>query len=117
MANRDKSFTLKIIPHNTARNSKEWIISGSKLLTFRIVIVLLLVLIAGSIVVVSVGTSEFTKTAELRERNDLLLDSLVQARELNTRLDIIEIELQEIRATRAIIENLATTGGPATDPE
>ena len=117
MAIRDKSFTLKVIPHNATRNSKEWIISGRKLLAFRIIFVLLFVLIAGSIVVISVGTSEFTKTAELREQNNLLLDSLVQARELNTRLDVIEIELQAIRATRAIIENLATTGGPATDPE
>ncbi len=117
MAVRDKSFTVKIIPHDTTRNGKEWIITGTRLLVFRIIFVLLFVLIAGSIVVVSVGTSDFTKTAELREQNNLLIDSLTQSRELNTRLNAIEIELQEIRATRVIIENLATTGGPATDPE
>lgn len=117
MALRDKSFTIKIIPHNAARNSREWTISGKKLMAFQIITVFLFLLFVGSIVIVSFGTAEITKTAELREQNNLLLDSLVQARELNSRLDVIEIELQEIRATRTIIENLATAGGSEADPE
>ena len=117
MAARDKSFTVKIIPHDTTRNGREWTIFGTKFLVFRIILILLFVLFAGSIAIVSVGASEITKTAELREQNSLLLDSLTQSRELNTRLDVIEIELQEIRATRTIIENLATAGGSEADPE
>lgn len=117
MALRDKSFTVKIIPHNATRNSREWTISGNKLLAFRIILIFLFLIFASSIVIISFGTTEITKTAELREQNTLLLDSLVKARELNTRLDVIEVELQEIRATRTIIENLATVGGSEADSE
>lgn len=110
MTNRDKSVTVSIIPHDAARSRREWIISGRKLAVFRFLAVLLLMAVLGSVVIISAGTAEFTKTAELRERNSLLTDSLATARVLNRRLDNIETELQEIRNTRAVIENLATAG-------
>ncbi|MCD4707798.1 MAG: hypothetical protein K8S62_08665 [Candidatus Sabulitectum sp.] len=110
MAHRDKSFTVNIIPHDATRSRREWIISGRKLVVFRFLTVLFLLALLASAVVLFTGTAELTKTAELRERNNLLTDSLATARELNRRLDIIELELQEIRDTRTVIENLATAG-------
>ncbi len=117
MANRDKSFTVNIIPHATTRRGREWIVSGRKLVIFRFLAVLVVLTVLSSVVIVSVGTAEITKTAELRERNNLLADSLAMARELNYRLDGVELELQEIRNTRTIIENLATAGVSGESPE
>jgi energy-converting hydrogenase Eha subunit H len=117
LANRDKSFTINVIPHDAAGSRKEWIVSGRGLVIFRILAVLILLAVAGSIVVLSVGTAEFTRTARLRETNRLLVDSLSTARELNLRLDKVELELQEIRNTRAVIENLATAGVSGDYPE
>jgi len=117
LTNRDKSFTINIIPHDAAGNRKEWIISGRGLVAFRVLVVLILVAVTGSIVILSVGTAEFTRTARLRETNRLLVDSLSTARELNLRLDEVELELQEIRNTRAVIENLATAGVSGDYPE
>ncbi len=117
MAQRDNSFTVNIIPHDAARSRREFIISGKKLILFRLIAVLLLFAILGSVAILSVGTAEFTRTAELREENRLIADSLSGARELNRRLDSIELELQEIRDTRTIIENLATTGISEDEPE
>lgn len=117
MAKRDKSFTVNIIPHDAVRSRQEWIISGRKLQLFRFVAVLLAVAILGSVVILSVGAAEFTRTAELRELNTQLADSLSTAREMNRRLDEIEVELQEIRNTRSVIENLATAGVSGENPE
>jgi energy-converting hydrogenase Eha subunit H len=113
----DKSFTVNIIPHDATRNRKEWIVSGRKIVVFRILAMLVVVAVAGSIVVLSVGAAEFTRTARLREENSILADSLSAAKELNQRLDAIELELQEIRSTRAVIENLATAGVSGEFPE
>ncbi|MCK5840531.1 MAG: hypothetical protein KAH31_00070 [Candidatus Sabulitectum sp.] len=113
----DKSFTVNIIPHDATRSRKEWIVSGRKLVVFRFFAVLIFLVVATAVIVLSVGTADFTRTAELREANSLLSDSLSAARELNIRLDEIELELQEIRDTRSVIENLATAGVSGGYPE
>ncbi len=110
MAYRDKSFTVNIIPHDATRSRREWTISGRKQVVFRFLMALFVLAVLGSAVVLSAGTAEFTRTAALREKNSLLADSLAMARELNRRLDSVELELQEIRNTRSVIENLATAG-------
>lgn len=117
MTIRDKSFTVNIIPHDATSRRREWIISGRKLLLFRFLGLFALIAVLASVVILSVGTAEFTRTAELREENSLLVDSLVTSRELNRRLDNIELELQEIRNTRSVIENLATAGDSGDYPE
>ena len=117
MAQRDNSFSVNIIPHDAARSRREFIISGKKLILFRLIAVLILIAILGSVAILSVGTAELTRTSVLRDENRLLADSLFLARELNRRLDSIELELQEIRDTRIIIENLATTGISGDEPE
>lgn len=110
MAGRDNSFTVNIIPHDANRRRRQWIITGRKLLTFRIVVLLLAIVVAGSAVILIFGADELSRNAELRARNEELQDSLRISRELNRRLDLIEEELQQIRETRLVIENLATEG-------
>jgi len=117
LTNRDKSFTVNIIPHDATRSRKEWIISGRMLVAFRVLVVFVLVVVVGAVTVLSVGMAEFTRTARLKDENGLLADSLSAARELNLRLDEVELELQEIRNTRAVIENLATAGVSGDYPE
>ena len=79
-------------------------------MVFRVVATLLLLVIAGALVVLAMGMGEVSGAAEFQRKNSLLSDSLAQAKELNRRLDSIELELQEIRDTRSVIENLATAG-------
>lgn len=117
MANKDKSFTINIIPRDATRNRREWIVSGKKLVFFRVLVVVLLLVMAGSVFIIFAGTAEAVRTASLIEQNGLLTDSLAIARELNSRLDNIELELQEIRETRTVIENLATAGASREDSE
>lgn len=114
---RDKSITVNIVPHDATRSRKEWIVSGRKLVVFRFLAVLVILAVLAAVAVLSVGTAEFTRTAELKAANSLLSDSLHTARELNIRLDRIELELQEIRDTRTVIENLATAGVSGGRPE
>lgn len=117
MATRDKSFTVNIIPHDANGRRREWIINGKKLLLFRVAIAVFALAITGSILLLSIGANRFSANAELSRRNAVLSDSLRASLELNARLDEVEDELEEIRNTRLIIENLATQGVPAEDTE
>gem|GEM_PF-4639312 len=51
----------------------------------------------------------------LNRRIESLEDSLAIAADISTRLASIEEKLEEIRATRRVIENLATQGAPPAD--
>ena len=84
---------------------------------FRILLVISALMVCFSAVVLITGADELSRSLELSEENKLLSDSLSKARELNNRLDGLEEELQEIRNTREIIENLATAGTPAEQQE
>jgi hypothetical protein len=117
LAGRDKSFTVNIIPHDANRRRREWIVSGRKLVIFRLIIVLLALVLAASLVTITIGAREFSDYETLRSRNTELTDSLSAARELNRRLDMIQLELEEIREIRRVIENLATAGGSRENPE
>ncbi len=117
MAPRDKSFTVNIIPHDANVRRREWIITGKKLILFRVVIAVFVLALTGSILLLSIGANRLAANAELSSRNAALTDSLRTSLELNARLDEIEDELEEIRNTRLVIENLATQGVPSEDTE
>ncbi len=111
LAHRDKSFTVNIIPHDANRTRREWIITGKKLLLFRVAIALFVLSLTGSILLLSIGTNRLSMNAELSRRNSALSDSLRASLELNARLDEIEDELEEIR-TQGCNRELATEGSP-----
>ncbi|PIE51767.1 hypothetical protein CSA37_07135 [Candidatus Fermentibacteria bacterium] len=110
MAARDRSFTVNIIPHDANRKKREWIVSGRRLVFLRVALFAAVFLILAAAVILYFGADELSRNAELSRRNAQLQDSLAVARELNRRLDLIEMELQEMRETRDVIENLATAG-------
>lgn len=117
MSTRDKSFTVNIIPRDASRKRRQLRVTGKKLVLFRIILVLSIASIAGSIVILSLGLTGLSSNSQLARRNRLLSDSLSVSLELNRRLDSIEEELAEIRHTRHVIENLATAGAPQEEPE
>jgi Tfp pilus assembly protein PilN len=117
LATRVKGFTVNIIPHDATRSRKQFKFTGRKLVLFRFLMGMFVFVLLGSILILSFGTSEFMKTGELRAENALLADSLSTAKERNRRLDAIETELQGIRDTRVIIDNLATAGVSPEDHE
>lgn len=117
MAGRDKSFTVNIIPHDANRTRREWIVTGRKLIICRLVIVLAATAVVGAAVILAMGANELSRSAELSRQNRALSDSLRVAVERNQRLDSIENELELIRETRLVIENLATAGAPEDEPE
>lgn len=115
MTGRDNSFTVNIIPHDANRRRRQWIFSGRKLILFRLLSVILALIVAGSVVILTLGTGELSRNAELEMHNHALRDSLGEAVEMNKRLEVIELELEHIRDTRLVIENLATAG--VSEPE
>jgi uncharacterized protein VirK/YbjX len=115
MTGRDNSFTVNIIPHDANRRRRQWKFSGRKLIVFRLIIVLLALVVASSVVIITLGTGELSRNAQLKSHNHALRDSLDEAMEMNERLEAIELELEHIRETRLVIENLATAG--VSDPE
>lgn len=117
MAGRDKSFTVNIIPHDANLTRREWIITGKRLVLFRVIVVVIAVAVICSAVILTVGADELSRNAELSRRNTALSDSLRASLEMNQRLDAIEQELEQIRETRLVIENLATAGVPEEEPE
>ncbi len=117
MAGRDKSFTVNIIPHDANRTRRQWIVTGGRLITFRLLMVLSLLAVASAVVILVMGAEELSRNSELSQRNQALSDSLRNAVEMNQRLDAIENELESIRETRLVIENLATAGSPEDEPE
>lgn len=117
MAGRDKSFTVNIIPHDANRRRRQWIVTGGKLFVFRLLIVFMALAVVGAVLILVVGADELSRNAELSRRNRALSDSLRTAVEMNQRLDAIESELETIRETRLVIENLATAGVPEGEQE
>ena len=117
MAGRDKSFTVNIIPHDANRTRRQWIVTGGRLITFRLLMVLSLLAVASAVVILVMGAEELSRNSELSQRNQALSYSLRNAVEMNQRLDAIENELESIRETRLVIENLATAGSPEDEPE
>jgi len=117
MAGRDKSFTVNIIPHDANRTRREWIVTGSKLIFFRLLVALSLIAVVSAAAILVTGADEFSRNSELNRRNQALSDSLRNAVEMNQRLSAIEDELEQIRETRLVIENLATAGSPKDEPE
>jgi hypothetical protein len=117
VSTRDKSFTVNIIPRDATRKRRQLRITGKRLVLFRVILFLCIASIAGSIVILALGITGMSTTAQLARRNRLLSDSLSVSLELNRRLDSIEEELVEIRHTRHVIENLATAGAPMEEPE
>jgi len=115
MARRHEGFTIAVIPHSAHGKRRELRVSGAGAPFFRTAVALVAIAIAASVYISVSGVVGQSRQAELNRRIENLRDSLAMASDIDARLESIEAQLEEIRATRRVIENLATQGAPPED--
>lgn len=115
MARRHEGFTIALIPHSAYGKRRELRVSGGAAPFFRAAMVLLVIALAASVYISVSGAARQARIRALDKRVTELQDSLAMAGDLDRRLDLIETQLEEIRATRRVIENLATQGAAAEE--
>lgn len=115
MARRHEGFTIAVIPHSAHGRRRELRVSGAGAPFFRTAVALVAIAIAASIYISVSGAIGQTRQTVLKRRIESLEDSLAMASDINARLESIEEQLEEIRATRRVIENLATQGAPQAE--
>ncbi len=115
MARIHEGFTIAVIPHSAHGKRRELRVSGAGAPLFRTAVVLVAIAIAASVYISVSGAVGQSRQAVLNRRIESLEDSLAIAADISTRLASIEEQLEEIRATRRVIENLATQGAPPAD--
>lgn len=115
MARRHEGFTIAVIPHSAHGKRRELRVSGAGAPFFRAAVVLVAISIAAAVYITVSGVAGQSRLAFLNRRIENLEDSLAMASDIGARLESIEEQLEEIRATRRVIENLATQGAPLAD--
>ncbi len=110
MPPRDRGFTIAFIPHSAHGKRREFRVPGGAAPFFRLGVVFLLIILAAAAYVSWTGASSRVRIRSLDRRVAELQDSLAVAVDLDWRLNLIEARLEEIRATRRVIENLASQG-------
>jgi hypothetical protein len=98
-------FTLAVLP-NSGKKGRQYDVSGWKLAVFRAAVILTVVIVAASIVTLVLGLTATAETDRLAGEVSALRDSLERVTDIETRLDNIQRELEDIREARRIIENL-----------
>ncbi|MFO7627098.1 MAG: hypothetical protein R6V62_07565 [Candidatus Fermentibacteraceae bacterium] len=115
MARRHEGFTIAVIPHSAHGKRRELRVSGAGAPLFRTAVALVVIAIAASVYISVSGVVGQSRLLVLNRRIESLQDSLARAADISARLESIEAQLEEIRATRRVIENLATQGAPPAD--
>lgn len=115
MARMHEGFTIAVIPHSAHGKRRELRVSGAGAPLFRAAVVLVAIAVVASVYISVSGVVGQSRQAVLGRQIESLKDSLARAADINTRLESIEEQLEEIRATRRVIENLATQGAPPVD--
>jgi len=103
----EKGFTATFIS-NTGKTLRQFRITGWKLYLTRFLLGLAIMLVLGGGVVIAYGMLNARELQDLREEVVLLEDSLARRRHLESRLEIVEQELQLLRTYRRKLENIAT---------
>jgi hypothetical protein len=98
-------FTLAVLP-NSGKKGRQYDISGWKLAVFRAAVILAVVLVMAGIATLVLGLTTTAETDRLAGEVSALRDSLERVTDIETRLDNIQRELEEIREARRVIENL-----------
>jgi hypothetical protein len=115
MARRHEGFTIAVIPHSAHGKRRELRVSGAGAPWFRIAVALVAIAVAASVYISVTGVAGQSRQAVLYRQIESLRDSLAMTADIGARLESIEEQLEEIRATRRVIENLATQGAPPAD--
>lgn len=112
MARKHEGFTIALIPHSAQGKGREIRITGGRVPLFGALVIFLALLIGGAIYISASGFLRYTGIIELNRRIEILEDSLASAVDIESRLQAIEEQLEDVRNTRRVIENLATQGIP-----
>lgn len=115
MARSNEGFTIALIPHSAHGRRRELRVTGGSVPLFHAALVVVILVIAASVYMFASGVLTQGRVEALNRRIAGLQDSLTAAADLGTRLSAIEEQLEEIRAARRVIENIATQGAPSVD--
>lgn len=110
----EKGFTATFIS-NSGKKLHQFKITGWKLYLTRGLTALLILLVLSAVIIVAYGLITAGETVELRERVSQLQDSLTARRHIETRLDDMEYDIQQLREFRQRLENITTTISPEED--
>ncbi len=102
----EKGFTATFIS-NSGRVLRQFDISGWKLVIFRVLLALVVLLVSTAAVVVAYGFINSGETGRLRQEISLLEDSLARRNSIEARLDNLETRLQYLYGYQKKIENIA----------
>ena len=86
-----------------------------RLVAFRATVLVMIVLFTAGMVMLALGLTTTVGTKRLENERDALRDSLEKMKDIELQVLEIQRDLEEIRETRIIMENLATIASTAND--
>lgn len=101
----EKGFTATFIS-NTGKTLHQFNISGWKLYLARALLALIVLLVSVSSIIVAYGLLNAGETEKLRIEILQLEDSLATRRNIETRLESLELEIQQLHEYRQRLENI-----------
>ena len=110
----EKGFTATFIS-NSGKTHHQFNVSGWKLHLTRVILALFVLMVSVAAAIVTFGFLEAGETDRLRNEIDRLQDSLAIRRNIEARLENIEMNLEQLGDARQRIENIASTISPQVD--
>ncbi len=110
----EKGFTATFIS-NSGKTHHQFNISGWKLHLTRVILALFVLMVSAAAAIIAFGLLEAGETDRLRNEIAGLQDSLVIRRNIEARLEIIEMNLEQLSDVRQRIENIASVVSPQVD--
>lgn len=103
----EKGFTATFIS-NTGKTLRQFNIVGWKLYLTRILMALFVLLVSTAVIIVAYGFINAGETARLKREISELHDSLVLRRNIESRLESMEYEIQQLHEFRQRLENITS---------
>ncbi|MCK4506784.1 MAG: hypothetical protein KAW14_14300 [Candidatus Aegiribacteria sp.] len=110
----EKGFTATFIS-NSGKTHHQFNVNGWKLHLIRVILALFVLMVSAAAAIVAFGFIEGGETDRLREEISRLQDSLAIRRNIEVRLESIEMNLEQLGIFRQRIENIASTISPQVD--
>ena len=110
----EKGFTAAFIS-NSGKTHRQFNISGWKLHLIRVILALFVLMVSAAAAIIAFGFMEAGEKDSLRDEITSLQDSLAIRRNIEARLERIEMNLEQLGEARQRIENIASTISPQID--
>ena len=110
----EKGFTATFIS-NSGKTHHQFNVSGWKLHLSRVMLGMFVLIVCAAAAIVAFGFIETGETDRLKEDISRLQDSLAVRRNIEVRLENIEMSLEKLGVFRQRIENIASTISPQVD--